>query len=148
MLNKVASTVILTSSFAVMPETGRHPDSLLFLFISPNRLVSTVRLLLAIILFLISFNAFSNLFSRSHTLRKNMLRAGLLLIAFGLISTLESSLGSIFYDYLKPLDLMIILEAGILVSSIALVATPIKQPLKPKAATARKATPKLRQRTA
>jgi predicted MFS family arabinose efflux permease len=147
MLNKLTSTVILTFSFAVMPETGKHPDSLLFLFTSPNQWVSTLRLILAIILFLISFNTFSHFFSHNHKLRKSMLNAGLFMIVFGLVSTLETSLGSVFYDYLKPLDLMIILEAGIVLSSLALATTPVKRPAKPKAAT-QKAAPKLRQRTA
>jgi len=147
MLNKLTSTVILACSFAVMPETGKHPDSLLFLFISPNRWVSTLRLILAIGLFLISFNTLSNIFSHSYKLRKNLLGSGLFMIGFGLIGTLESSLGSIFYDYLKPLDLMIILEAGIILSSLALVTTPVKSSVKPKTAT-KKTAPKLRQRTA
>lgn len=124
MLNKLISTIILTCSFAVMPASSKAPSSLLFLFISPNKWVGTIRLALALTIFFVSFRTLTAYFSRFPKLQKRLLITGLTLIGFGLISTLESSLGTIFYDYLKPLDLMIVLECGIIVTTISLTAKP------------------------
>lgn len=124
MLNKLISSIVLACSFAVMPASGKSPGSLLFLFISPNKWIGTIRLAVALILFFVSFRSLSQYFSRFPKLQKELFLAGLTLIGLGLISTLESSLGTIFYDYLKPLDLMIILECGIVLTGIALSTKP------------------------
>lgn len=147
MLNKLISTVVLGCSFAVMPASGKDPDGLLFLFISPNKWVGTIRLALALALFFISFKTFSKSFARNKKLQKGLLVSGLAFIAFGLVSSLEASLGTIFYDYLKPLDLMIILEAGIIMSTMALTSLPTAK-TRPVVTKTRKAVPKLLQETA
>lgn len=146
MLNRVISSVILSCSFAVMPIIGNHQGSLLFLFISPNKWVGTVRLALALVAFFISFKNFSKIFNRYPKLRASSLALGLIMIVFGLVSTLEASLGTFFYDYFKPLDLMIILEAGIVITSFTLTTLPKTRPAKSKVM-AGKATPKLREKT-
>jgi hypothetical protein len=143
MLNKLISSVVLSCSFAVMPATGKEPESLLFLFISPNKWVGTVRLALAIILFVLSFKSLTYLFAAYPKLQNRLLIAGLVMIAFGVVVSVEASLGTFFYDYLKPLDLMIILEAGIITASVALANQPSTKALPVRSKKSRKTTPKL-----
>ena len=138
MLNKLISSIILSCSFAVMPAAGKAPDTILSLFISPNRWVSTIRLALALLVFFGCFKTFSKYFIRYSNLRGGLLVAGTILI---------TSLGTIFYDYLKPLDLMIILEAGIITTSLALTAMPTAKNTLPSTKNA-KTLPELRQKTA
>ena len=147
MLNKFISAIILTCSFSVMPITGKEPDNLLFLFISPNKWVGTIRLALTLIVFFISFKTFSKYFVMYPKLNRSLLAFGLIMIAFGLISSLEASLGTVFYDYLKPLDLMIILETGIVATSLALSTVPLLQAAQ-KSTKPSEPAPKLRQKTA
>jgi hypothetical protein len=120
MTNKIISSIILVAAFPIMAITPTNPDSLLFIFISNNKFVATARLALALVLVAISFG----LISFNQVTKKTFLYVGLGLIATGLIAGLASSLGSFLYDYLKLLDVLIILEAGIILCSIALLPTP------------------------
>lgn len=149
MPNKLISSIMLACSFAVMPLSGSHPDNLLFIFISPSRWAGVIRLLLALTMFFISFaslKGFNDLISRHSKGRPLTLGLGMGLIAFGLFGALESSLGTVFFDYLKPLDIMIILETGIIISSAALSAAalpPVSRRKLPAARKPRKVAPKL-----
>lgn len=147
MLNKIISSVLLMFSFVIMPYASKAPDGLLFLFASPNKWVGTFRLALALVLFFISFKSLSKLFANFPQLRRISLISGLALIAFGLFSSLETSLGTVFYDYLKPLDLMVLLEAGIVATSMSLT-TKVARSTSNQVRNAQKTTPKLLQESA
>ncbi|MDB5160805.1 MAG: hypothetical protein JWO96_185 [Candidatus Saccharibacteria bacterium] len=133
MTNKIISSVILAAAFPIMAITPSNSDSLLFIFISNNKFVATARLALALGMVALSFNLF-NFFST--IAKKTFLYSGFGFIIFGLAAGLASSLGSFFYDYLKVLDVMTILEAGIILCSTALLVKA------PKAKTRRSASKK------
>jgi hypothetical protein len=122
MTNKIISSIILVAAFPIMAITPTNSDSLLFIFISNNRFIATARLALALALAAISFG----LISFNRIAKKTFLYVGLGLIVGGMITGLASSLGSFLYDYLKLLDVLIILEAGIILCSIALL--PVRKP--------------------
>jgi len=119
-INRIISTVILAASFSIMAIVPDHPASLLFIFISGNKWVGTIRMIIALVLLALSFN----LIRPSESTRKPLLYGGVSLIFFGLISLLATSLGSFLYDYVKIMDVYILLETGIISCSIALTAEP------------------------
>lgn len=114
--NRLISSVILAACFPIMAILPSHPASLLFIFISGNKWVSTARLAVALILVALSFN----LIKLPRSARKPLLATGLGLIAFSLVALLATSFGSFLYDYMKILDIMITTEAGIIVCATAL----------------------------
>lgn len=114
--NRIISSVILAACFPIMAILPSHPASLLFIFISGDKWVSTVRLAVALILVALSFN----LIKLPRSARKPLLMTGLGLITFSLVALLATSFGSFLYDYMKILDIMITAEAGIIVCATAL----------------------------
>jgi hypothetical protein len=121
--NKVISSVILAACFPVMAIIPSHPASLLFIFISGNKWVGTIRLAIALVLIAISFG----LFRLRPSAKKPLLAVGTCFILFGVIALLATSLGSFMYSYIKIMDVMILLEAGIILCSAAITQTePVK----------------------
>jgi hypothetical protein len=125
MTNKVISTILLAVSFPVLEATPSHPNSLLFLFMSNNKIVATVRLALALILFAVSFNY---LRLTHKVVQRIVLFIGVALILFGGLCLAQTSLGSMLYNYIKLLDMMVIVEAGVVLASASLIAGATKSP--------------------
>src|SRR5665647_200745 len=103
MVNKIISSVILVTSLAFLALSNSQPDNLLFLFVSPNKMVAVSRVLLAVGMVLLSFKGLLN----SIQSRSAVKFLGLGLIAFGALAMVQTSLGSAMYNYVKLLDVMI-----------------------------------------
>jgi hypothetical protein len=116
MTNKVISSTVLATTIAFLALATTQPDSILFLFLSPDQTVGLLRILLAIGMVFLSFRGFIN----SSRVRSAAKYSGLVLIAFGISSLMFTGLSSAIYDYAKLLDIMIIAEAGIIFTSSAL----------------------------
>jgi hypothetical protein len=121
-INKITSSVILAVSFAIMAILPRHPASLLFIFVAGNKWVSAIRLALALGLFALSFGII-----RPARGFRSMLSIGCGLIVLGLIAFMATSFGYFLYDYMKILDVMIVLESGIILCSMALESQPVNK---------------------
>jgi hypothetical protein len=116
MVNKVISSVILTTSVVFLALANSQPDNLLFLFLSPNELIGISRVVLGVGMVLLSFKG---LLSNAR-IRQAVKYGGLSLMAFGVLCMLITPLSSALYDYLKLLDIMIVAEAGVIFTSCAL----------------------------
>lgn len=126
--NRIISSVILAACFPIMAILPSHPASLLFIFVSGNKWVSTIRLALALILLALSFG----LIRLPKSARKPLIVTGLGMISFSFVALLATSLGSFLYDYMKILDVMITMEAGIIFCSLAMAMAERPQAVKAK----------------
>lgn len=110
------------TAFAVMVVTPSNPGSLLFIFISNNKIIATARLAIALVMVAISFD-FIRFGNRA---RKPLLYAGLAFISLGLVTALVSPVLYSLYDYLKIMDLLIAMEFGVLLCNTALKPATVK----------------------
>jgi hypothetical protein len=124
MINKLISSVILAACFPILAITPSHQASLLFIFISGNKLVATFRLAVALIMFAVSFR----LINFSLLSKNKQLYTGLGLIVFGIFMVVMTSVDYFLYDYMKLLDVFIVLEAGIILCNNALITTQKRAP--------------------
>lgn len=98
---------------AVLLMANLSPDDPLFSIISPDPAIGAFRLSLVAVMV---YAAFKNLF-KSRFLRRGLAGAGLTLIAFGLVSLVKPYVSGLFYHHLMPLDLLLIIEAGIVLTA-------------------------------
>jgi hypothetical protein len=122
MLNKLTSSVMAATAFAVMVVTPSNPSSMLFIFISNNKFIATARLVVALIMVAISFE-----FVRfGANARRPLLFSGLAFIAAGFVSVFVSPVLYGLYDYVKIMDILIAMELGVLLCTTALGPAAVK----------------------
>jgi hypothetical protein len=125
MVNRVVSLSVLLCVVAVLIWGTLSPSYPLFLFISPDKWLSIARLLFASFMVLASFTSVFN----SSELRKITYRMGMGMIGLGAFLLLLTQVQASLFDYFKPLDLLLLVEAGVILSSTSLApASDTKKP--------------------
>jgi hypothetical protein len=127
MTNKIVSLSVFLCVVAVLVWGSLSPSYTLFYFISSDKWLSIARLLLAGSLVWVSFGGVVS----TKELKDIGLKAGLILMSVGAFLLLLTQFQGGLFDYLKPLDLLLIVEAGVIFSLTSLTATPASTP-KPK----------------
>lgn len=115
--NKVISSVLLLTSIAITAVTPSHQDSLLFIFASPNFVIAAARVMVSYGLFWLSFSEYKP----SKQNEKAFLIAGATLVGLGMAAVFATSFGYFLWNYLKILDIMIMMEVGIILMAAAVV---------------------------
>lgn len=115
--NKIISLIMLAATVAFLALSRSDPNNLLFLFVSPEPVANVARLTLAIGMTLLSFRRIIS----SRSFRNCVKYAGFSLIIFGFYSMI--GIGGLINDYIKLLDVFIMAEAGIVLTTIALTTT-------------------------
>jgi hypothetical protein len=120
MINRIVSLLVLLCVVAVLIWGVLGPSNPLFFFISSNKWLSIVRLLVAGSLVWVSFGSVVN----TAELKRTAYRGGLVLMGLGTLLFLLTQVQTALFDYLKPLDLLLLVEAGVIYSSVSLAAKP------------------------
>lgn len=113
MTNKFISVVTLFCMLVVLLIANVSPADPLFSIISPDPAISALRLSLVAVMIYVAFKTFI----KNRFLRRGLTGAGLVLIVFGLVSLVNPYISGLFYHYLMPLDLLLIVEAGIVLTA-------------------------------
>jgi hypothetical protein len=124
MLNKIVSLLVFLCVVAVLIWGSLSPENSLFFFISSNKWISIGRLLIAGSLVWISFRDVIN----TSEVKKLSLQAGLALMGLGTFLFFLTQYQSALFDYFKPLDLVLMIEAGVIFSLTSLTTTPASAP--------------------
>jgi hypothetical protein len=103
------------------------PNSPLFYFISSNKWVAIIRLAVVGSMIWLSWGGYL----KDERLRRLLSRIGAGLIVLG-SWLLVSQLNFVFSDVVKPLDILLTIEAGVIISLTALVAAPKTKAKPPK----------------
>lgn len=123
MFNKLISLVLLSTAFVTMGAANQHGNSPFYLVLSSNRWSGLARLTLMLIITVLSFKLL-NLKGRFSAIIIGLL--GLSLIVGGAVTLCITSLSSLVYDYIKPLDTIMFMEAGVV---LLLAALSVKFPV-------------------
>lgn len=116
MINKLISIGTLLCLLAIMLMSRADSNDPLFYLISVDSGAATLKLaLVAAMLYLAFKNSFSSAF-----IRNGVALLGLGIIVFGVSGLFVPVLGNILYEYFKPLDLLLLIESGIVFSASAL----------------------------
>lgn len=116
MIGKVSGIVMFVCSAAIYVLALQSPDDPLLLFVSGNPLVSSLRLILAISLIVISFKT---KFRYKET-PKIILAFGAPLAILSVFSLFDSTVEYSLYSFIKPLDYVMLLQMGLTYSLIGL----------------------------
>jgi hypothetical protein len=115
MLNKIISIGTLVCMLAVLAMARTEPSDPLFYLISINPGATLFKLsLVGAMLFMAFKDCIRNVFTR-----RGVAFYGVALIIFGVAGLVTPSLGNALYDYLKPMDLLLVIETGIVFSAAA-----------------------------
>lgn len=130
MSNRVISIVLFVLALITFISTSTNTLDPLFLFLADNPLSGALRLAIAASLLAVTFKR--PLFTSNQI--STILFIGFSLIIFGATSLFSNSMGWALYNYLMPLDSLLLTEAGIIFSLTGLNATAVEKPLisKPK----------------
>ncbi|HEY1248101.1 MAG TPA: hypothetical protein VGE97_03855 [Nitrososphaera sp.] len=125
MINRIVSVSVLLCVVVVLIWGVLSPDNPLFFFISSNKWLSISRLFLAGAVVFVTYTGVI----RSHDLKRLACRCGLGLMALGTFLFLLTQLQPYLFDYFKPLDLLLLVEAGVILTSASLApaSTPVPQ---------------------
>ncbi|MBA3757998.1 hypothetical protein H0X09_04035 [Candidatus Saccharibacteria bacterium] len=128
MINKLISVVTLVGLIAVVLMARADSSDPLFYFLSldPGATMLKITLVFGMLLM-----AFKNSFSSSN-LRSSMAVFGLSLVTVGTAGLFMPTFGNAIYDFLKPLDFLLLVESGLVYSAAAL-ESPIIKPVYRKA---------------
>ena len=96
------------------------PDSPLFYFIGPERWLMLVRLALVGGMIWVSFNGYIRRPKTRHILN----RVGLVMLGLGAVTFMAIQLSGYLFDFFKPLDVLLLVEAGAIFSLASLADKP------------------------
>jgi hypothetical protein len=124
MSNRVISIVLFALALVTFISTSTNTLDPLFLFLADNPLSGALRLAIAASLLAVTFRC--QLFTSNQI--STILFLGFSLIVFGGASLFSNSMGWALYNYLMPLDSLLLVEAGIIYSLTGLNATAVEKP--------------------
>jgi hypothetical protein len=125
MINRIVSLLVLLCVVVVLIWGVLSPSNSLFFFISSNKWLSITRLLVAGFLVWLCFR---DMIYRPKHIRLAY-KAGLATMGLGMFLFMLTQVQmSMLVDYLKPLDLLLLIEAGVILTSISLSAAPASSP--------------------
>jgi len=121
MLNKVISASSFILLTAILFEALFNPLDPVFLFFSDNPFVAVIRTLLVGGMVYFSFKK-----SVSGRTKKSLAVLGSMLIITGFVCLMLTPIqGTLIYNYFHYLDFLVMIEAGVIFSSVALSRAPI-----------------------
>jgi hypothetical protein len=116
MVNRVVSLSVLLCVVVVLIWGVFSPDNPLFLFISSNKWLSIARLIIVGSAVFVSLSDFMS----NRKFNRIAYLFGMSLIALGGSILFFTQIQNIILDYLKPLDLLLLVEAGVILASASL----------------------------
>jgi hypothetical protein len=118
MIVKFVSLVSLICSLAIASVNLQDPSDPLFFIVAGGAWADAVRILLSALLV---GGAFFKIPKNIHP-EPVLLALGTVLISFGISGFLMNSFDFVLYDYIKPLDFLLVAEVGVISSLIGLEA--------------------------
>lgn len=115
MFNKLISVATLLCMLVILLLGRVDPSDPLFFFISLDPAVTALRLSLVGAMLLVAFTNFVN----NDFVRRGLAGSGFSLMLFGALVLAVPSVSGLFIDHLMPLDLLLIIETGIVFMAAA-----------------------------
>ena len=122
MLNKILSLLVLVCVILILVFARQMPNNPIFFFISSNQWIAMGRLILVGSMIWLSWGGYL----KDKRIRTTLGRLGAILISLGTILLLATQFNGRFFDIFKPLDMLLIIEAGVVISLATLIAAPKK----------------------